>query len=65
MDVSKYKTPDGRIPLDEWLEALRDHRAKARISIRLDRLSLGLMGDWKPVGEGVCELRIDTRLCFD
>jgi len=26
---------------------------------RLDRLKAGLLGDWKSVGDGICELRID------
>ncbi|MEN9501013.1 MAG: hypothetical protein RI964_298 [Pseudomonadota bacterium] len=60
MEVTKYQTPDGKIPLDDWLAKLRDVRARARISIRLDRLTLGLLGDWKPVGDGVCELRVDV-----
>jgi putative addiction module killer protein len=42
-----------------WLEKLRDTEAKARILIRLRRLSLGLSGDARPVGESVSELRID------
>jgi len=29
-----------------------------RVKIRVDRLSIGLEGDWTPVGEGVQELRI-------
>ena len=37
---------------------LGDGRAKARILVQLDRLGLGLPGDWKAVGEGVFELRI-------
>lgn len=32
--------------------------AKARIDIRVRRLSLGNAGDAKPIGEGVSELRI-------
>ena len=32
--------------------------AKARIDIRIRRLSLGNFGDTRPVGEGVTELRI-------
>jgi putative addiction module killer protein len=42
-----------------WLRALRDRQARARIQVRIDRLQLGLPGDVKPVGEGVSELRID------
>jgi putative addiction module killer protein len=42
-----------------WLRRLRDENARARIQIRIRRLSLGNFGDVKPVGEGVSELRID------
>jgi putative addiction module killer protein len=42
-----------------WLQGLRDERARAKISVRIRRLSLGNFGDVKPVGEGVGELRID------
>lgn len=42
-----------------WLRKLNDHNARARIQIRIRRLSLGNFGDIKPVGEGVSELRID------
>ena len=43
----------------KWFASLRDRIARARIDIRLRRLSLGNPGDVKPVGEGVSELRID------
>jgi putative addiction module killer protein len=42
-----------------WFESLRDRNAKARIDIRIRRLSMGNPGDVKPVGQGVSELRID------
>ena len=38
---------------------MRDHQAKARINIRIRRLSMGNPGDVKPVGRGVSELRVD------
>lgn len=42
-----------------WFGDLRDRAAKARIDIRVRRLSLGNAGDVKPVGEGVSELRVN------
>jgi putative addiction module killer protein len=42
-----------------WLRKLGDHQARARIQIRIRRLSLGNFGDVQPVGEGVSELRVD------
>jgi putative addiction module killer protein len=41
-----------------WLDGLRDLRARARIQVRIERLALGNPGDAQPVGEGVSELRI-------
>lgn len=43
---------------DRWLSALRDQRAVAKIASRIERLALGNLGDVKPVGEGVSEMRI-------
>src|SRR5436190_16670413 len=43
----------------EWLCALRDSRAKAKILIRIDRLAGGNPGDVAAVGKGVSELRIN------
>jgi putative addiction module killer protein len=42
-----------------WFAKLRDRQARARIVVRIRRLSLGNSGDVKPVSEGVSELRID------
>jgi putative addiction module killer protein len=42
-----------------WFSSLRDQRARARIDVRIRRLSLGNPGDVRSVGEGVSELRID------
>ena len=43
----------------DWRDGLRDKSAKVAIARRIDRLALGNLGDVKPVGEGVSEMRID------
>jgi putative addiction module killer protein len=42
-----------------WLNSLKDRRAAARIAVRVLRMEDGNLGDVKPVGEGVSEMRID------
>jgi len=42
-----------------WFLKLRDSRAKARILVRVRRMSLGNFGDSKSLGSGISELRID------
>lgn len=54
-----YVTSEGREPFREWLNSLRDQKARAKIRVRLDRISLGNFGDCHAVGHGVQELRID------
>jgi len=43
----------------KWFGALKDRRAKDRIAQRIVRIQAGLVGDVKPVGAGVSELRVD------
>lgn len=42
----------------DWLDGLRDRKARLRIDDRLRRLANGNAGDTKSVGEGVQELRL-------
>ena len=43
----------------DWFDSLRDRKARARIDVRIRRLSLGNPGDVRPIGSGVSELWID------
>lgn len=43
----------------KWLDRLRDARARVRVLSRLTRAEDGNLGDTKPVGESVSEMRID------
>ncbi len=42
----------------KWWTKLKDERARGLIAARLDRLAYGLVGDVKPVGQGISELRV-------
>src|SRR4051812_1766241 len=59
MELRIYQTAVGERPFVEWLDALVDRQARARIDARLARVSGGNLGDVVPAGEGVMELRID------
>jgi putative addiction module killer protein len=58
IELVYYQEENGRSPFIEWITALRDKVAKARIAARLRKIESGNLGDSKPVGEGVTELRI-------
>ncbi len=58
-EIKNYITPEGKVPFEEWLDSLRDRTARAKIKKRLDRVESGNLGNYRAVGEGVCELKID------
>ena len=43
---------------DKWLTRLKDAKGKARIVARIRSAELGNLGDVRPVGEGISEMRI-------
>ncbi len=57
--VQNYVTPDGRSPFEEWIDSLRDIKGKTKIQERLQRIKLGNLGEYRSVGGGVFELKID------
>lgn len=58
-EIVHYLTDAGRDLYQEWLDRLKDRAAKARITMRINRMAVGAFGDCKPAREGVWELRID------
>lgn len=45
---------------DKWLRKLKDLRAKTKILFRIQKIENdGHFGDYKPVGEGIHELKIN------
>jgi putative addiction module killer protein len=59
IELRIYTTEQGKAPFEEWLNNLKDRRARAVIRARLERLRGGNFGDCKALREGVQELRID------
>jgi putative addiction module killer protein len=58
-EIIVFRARDGRVPFEEWLDDMDDKRAMARVFARLARVRQGNLGDYKAVGEGVLELRVD------
>ena len=59
-DVQLYVTDEGKSPVEDWLEGLRDRKARAAVDARIARLRLGLVGQVREVGGGVHELKVDV-----
>jgi putative addiction module killer protein len=47
------------VEFESWLDGLRDATAKARIATQLIRIESGLLSDWKPLGDGISEIRVN------
>ena len=43
---------------ERWHRGLRDSRAVSRVTTAVERLQMGLAGDYKSVGGGISEIRI-------
>lgn len=59
-DIEIYTTANGRQPFSEWLDSLKDNIAQNRIEIRIARVRRGNLGNYRSVGKGVNELKIDS-----
>lgn len=58
LEIEEYVDAAGRSPFADWFDALSPEAA-ARVAVVIDRMGRGLLGDVKPVGQGVAERRID------
>jgi putative addiction module killer protein len=48
------------MPFQDWIDSLTGSETRSRLWARINRVRLGSLGDWKSVGEGVHEMRIDV-----
>ena len=59
MELRIYTDSQDVAPFIQWIDELKDIRARAKIRARLARLEAGNFGDCKPLRDGVQELKID------
>lgn len=55
--VDYYEDARGRAPIIDWLRSL-DRTVRARIGERINRLRLGQVGDFKPLGQQLFGLKM-------
>lgn len=58
MILEIYQDELGKEPFTIWINSIKDHRTRARIDYRLERVRRGNFGDSGSVGKGVFELRL-------
>jgi len=56
--VLTYVKVNGSAPFNDWLESLKDRKARAIVRTRINRIRLGNLGSCRSVGDGVSELKI-------
>jgi len=58
IEIRRYVTRAGKDVVGDWLAALENVQARARIAVRIDRIAIGNFGDTKYLRDGVSALRI-------
>ena len=58
-EARTYRAPDGSAPFEDWVDQLKDTVGRIKIRVRLRRVMQGNLGDYRPIGSGIIELRID------
>jgi putative addiction module killer protein len=57
--VQYHRTADGKFPLKDWLDGIKDERALAAVDARIARFRGGNFGRSEPIGGGASENKID------
>ena len=60
VELRVFRAANGRQPFADWFRTLEDRAVQARVARRLDRLQAGNPGDFRSLGAGLLELRLDT-----
>lgn len=55
--IKIYKAQSGKEPFVDWLYSIKDNKIKNIILNRLNRIETGNIGNYKPLGDGINELK--------
>lgn len=56
-EALSYTTKNGKKPFEIWLGKLKDVVGKAKILARIERAGAGNFGNYRELGEGLCEIK--------
>lgn len=59
-NVEVYETATGSAPFDSWMRDLKDPVGKAAIDAKVALLRRGSLGNYRDVGDGLIELKVNT-----
>ncbi len=57
-EAEYYLTDKGKVPFQEWLDAIKNAEVHGIVLQRIDRAEDGNFGDWKPLKGGIYDMRI-------
>lgn len=57
-EIIIYEAVNGIKPIEAWYDSIKDPVVRFKISNRINRIKTGNLGDWKPIEDGVRELRL-------
>ena len=59
-NVEVYESASGSAPFDDWMRSLKDPVGRAAIDAKLALLRRGSLGNYRDVGDGLIELKVNV-----
>jgi putative addiction module killer protein len=59
-NVEVYESASGTVPFDDWMRDLRDPEGRAAIDAKVALLRRGSLGNYRDVGDGLIELKVNA-----
>jgi putative addiction module killer protein len=59
-NVEVYESASGVVPFDDWMRSLKDQLGRAAIDAKVALLRRGSLGNYRDVGDGLIELKVNV-----